>query len=151
MVQLVINDVRLTLGDGGKMKLDTDPFPISMVKLMDKKDLVRTDEAETTKGKNMVVSNELRNGTIRPHNLRIGVWKRNVLQKLAKRVKLRSAMLIETYINGSWRKTGGTELPERSNRTDSSKPGTGRISGNHDVQRSPGGGWCSTLWIRLLR
>jgi hypothetical protein len=37
------------------MKLDTDPFSISMVELMDKKVLVRTDQAETTKGKNVVV------------------------------------------------------------------------------------------------
>jgi hypothetical protein len=38
------------------MKLDTDPFPVGMVKLMDKKILVCTDQAETTKGKNVVVS-----------------------------------------------------------------------------------------------
>jgi hypothetical protein len=50
-VQSVINNDRLTLGDGGKMKLDTDPFPVVMVELMDKKILVRTDQAETTKGK----------------------------------------------------------------------------------------------------
>jgi hypothetical protein len=93
----VINDGQLTLGDGGKMKLDTDPFPIGMVELMDKKILVRTDQAETTKGKNVVVSDELRNRMIKPHNSEIGVWKENVLQKLAKRVKLMSAMLIEKY------------------------------------------------------
>jgi hypothetical protein len=93
----VINDGQLTLGDGGKMKLDTDPFPIGMVELMDKKILVRTDQAETTKGKNVVVSDELRNRMIKPHNPEIGVWKENVLQKLAKRVKLMSAMLIEKY------------------------------------------------------
>jgi hypothetical protein len=38
----------LTLGDGGKMNLDTGPFPIGMVELMNKKVLVRTDQAETT-------------------------------------------------------------------------------------------------------
>jgi hypothetical protein len=57
----VINDGRLTLGDGGKMKLGTDPFPIGMVELVDKKILVRMDQAETTKGKNMVVSSDLHN------------------------------------------------------------------------------------------
>jgi hypothetical protein len=57
----VINDGQLTLGDGGKMKLDTNPFPISMVELMDKKVLVRTDQAETTKGKNVVIFDGLRN------------------------------------------------------------------------------------------
>jgi hypothetical protein len=61
------------------MKLDTDMFPIGMVKIMDKKVLVRTDQAETTKGKNVVVSNQLRNRMIKLHNPEIGVWKENVL------------------------------------------------------------------------
>jgi hypothetical protein len=87
----VINDDRLTLGDGGKLKLDTDPFPVGMVKLMDKKVLVPTDQAETTKGKNVIVSDELRNRMIKPHNPEIGVWKDNLLLKPI------SAMLIEKY------------------------------------------------------
>jgi hypothetical protein len=33
------------------MKLDTDPFPISMVELMDKKVLVCTDQAETPRAR----------------------------------------------------------------------------------------------------
>jgi hypothetical protein len=93
----VINDDRLTLGDGGKLKLDMDPFPVGMVKLMDKKVLVRTDQAETTKGKNVIVSDELRNRMIKPHNPEIGVWKDNLLRMSAKRVKPISAMLIEKY------------------------------------------------------
>jgi hypothetical protein len=79
------------------MKLDTDPFPIGMVELMDKKVLVRMDQAETTKGKNVVVSDELRNWTIKPHNPKSGMWKENKLRKLAKRVNTMSAMLIENY------------------------------------------------------
>jgi hypothetical protein len=79
------------------MKLNTDPFPIGMVKLMDKKVLVRTDQAEMTKGKDVVVSDELPNRMIKPDNLEIGVWQENVLWKLAKRVKPMSAMLIEKY------------------------------------------------------
>jgi hypothetical protein len=92
-----INEGRLTLGDGGKMKLDTDPFPISMVELMDKKVLVRTGQAKMTKGKNMVVFDELRNQMIKPHNLKIGVWKESVLQKPTKRIKPTLAMLIKKY------------------------------------------------------
>jgi hypothetical protein len=87
----------LTLGDGGKMKLDTDPFPISMVKLEHMKILVHTDQAETTKGKSVVVSDDLHNWMIKPHNLEIGMWKENVQRKPAKRVKPTSAMLIEKY------------------------------------------------------
>jgi hypothetical protein len=79
------------------MKLGMDPFPIGMVQLMDKKILVRRDQAKTTKGKNMVISNELHNRMIKPHNLKIGVWKENMLWKPAKRVKPTSAMLIEKY------------------------------------------------------
>jgi hypothetical protein len=42
------------------MKLDMDPFPIDMVELEQKKILVRTDQAETIKGRNVVVSDDLR-------------------------------------------------------------------------------------------
>ncbi len=79
------------------MKLDMDPFPIGMAELEYKKILVRTDQAEMTKGKNVVFSDDLHNQMIKPHNPEIGVWKENVLQKPAKGVKLKSAMLIEKY------------------------------------------------------
>jgi hypothetical protein len=87
----------LTLGDGGKMKLDTDPFPIGMVELMGKKVLVCMDLAKTTKGKNVVISDELHSWMIEPHNPEITVWKENVLQKPTKKVKPTSAMLIEKF------------------------------------------------------
>jgi hypothetical protein len=96
-VQSAINDGRLMLGGGGKMKLDMDLFPIGMVKLEHKKILVRTDQAETTKSKNVVVFDDLRNRMIKPHNPEIDVWKENVQRKMAKRVKPTSAMLIEKY------------------------------------------------------
>jgi hypothetical protein len=79
------------------MKLDTEMFPVSMIELMDKKVLVRTDQAETTKGKNVVISDELHKQMIKAHNSKIGVWNENMLQKPAKRVKRTSAMLIEKY------------------------------------------------------
>jgi hypothetical protein len=87
----------LTLGDGGKVKVNTDTFPVGMVELMDKKVLVCTDQAETIKGKNGIVSDELCNRMIKPHNSEIGVWRENVLRKLARRVKPTSSMLIEKY------------------------------------------------------
>jgi hypothetical protein len=79
------------------MKLDMDPFPIGMAELEYKKILVRTDQAEMTKGKNVVFSDDLHNRMIKPHNPEIGMWKENVQRKLAKRVKPTSAMLIEKY------------------------------------------------------
>jgi hypothetical protein len=79
------------------MKLNTVPFPIGLVELKHKKILVRTDQAETTKGKNMVVSDDLRNRMVKTHNQEIGMWKDNVQRKPAKRVKPTSAMLTEKY------------------------------------------------------
>jgi hypothetical protein len=79
------------------MKLDTDSFPVGMVELMDKKVLVHTDQAKTTKGKNVVVFDEFHNRMIKPHNPKIGMWKENVVWKPAKRVKPMSAILIEKY------------------------------------------------------
>jgi hypothetical protein len=60
------------------MKLDTDPFPVGMVELELKKILVRTDQAETTKGKNVIASDDPRNRLTKPHNPEVGVWKENV-------------------------------------------------------------------------
>jgi hypothetical protein len=61
------------------MKLDMDPFPISMVELMNKKVLGHTDPAEMTKGKNVVVFAKLHNRMIKPHNPEIGMWKENMM------------------------------------------------------------------------
>jgi hypothetical protein len=60
------------------MKLDMDPFLISMVELEQKKILVRIDQAETTKGRNVVVSDDLHNQMIKLHNPEVGMWKENV-------------------------------------------------------------------------
>jgi hypothetical protein len=79
------------------MKLDTNLFPIGMVELQHKKILVRTDQAEMTKGKNVVIFDDLSNRMIKPHNPEIGMWKENVQRKMAKRVKRTLAMLIEKY------------------------------------------------------
>jgi hypothetical protein len=75
----VINNSRLTLCDVGKMMLNTDMFPVDMVEPMDNKVLVSTDQAEMTKDKNVVISDELHNRMIKPHNPEIGMWKENVL------------------------------------------------------------------------
>jgi hypothetical protein len=79
------------------MKLDTNPFLIGMVELIDKKVFMCTDQAKMTKGKNVVVFDELRNRMIKPHNPKISVWKENVLWKPTKRLKSTPAMLIEIY------------------------------------------------------
>jgi hypothetical protein len=45
----------------------------------------------------VVISDELRNRMIKPHNPEVGMWKENMLQKPAKRVKPTLAMLIQKY------------------------------------------------------
>jgi hypothetical protein len=60
------------------MKLDTDPFPVGMVWFEEKKILVRIDQAITTKGKNVIVLDDLKDKMIKLWNLEVGVWKENV-------------------------------------------------------------------------
>jgi hypothetical protein len=55
------------------MKLNTEPFLIGMVEIEHKKILERTDQAETTKGKNIVIFYDLHNRMIKSHNPEIGV------------------------------------------------------------------------------
>jgi hypothetical protein len=68
-VQSVINDGWLALGNEDKMKLDVDPFPMNMVSLEGKRVLVRTDHAKSMKGKNVMVSDELRHHMMKPPTL----------------------------------------------------------------------------------
>jgi hypothetical protein len=131
------------------MKLDTDPFSVGMVKIEHKKILVRIDQAKTIKGKNVVISDDLRNWMIKPHNPEIGVWKDNVQRKPAKRVKPTSAMLIEN-ISGSYRKVRGTRSPEGSNGIDSSRLRTDPIYRRCGMVGCPREGRRSSLEIRNL-
>jgi predicted GTPase len=98
-VQTAINDGRLTLGYESNMKLDVDLFPMNMVELEGKKVLVQTDQAESTKGKDVVVSDDLRHRMIKPHIPEVDAWKENVGHKPIQRVKPTSNMLIEKYMS----------------------------------------------------
>jgi hypothetical protein len=83
------------MGEGGKMQLDMNPFPVGMVELGHRKILVRSSQADTTKGKNVIVSDDLRNKMIKPHSPEVGIWKENVGRRSAQRVKPTSDMLIK--------------------------------------------------------
>jgi hypothetical protein len=85
------------LGDGSKMKPDVDPFPVNTVGFEEKKILVRSDHASTTRGKNVIVSDELRNRMRKPQSPEVGVWKENTARKLMRSVKPTSNMLIDKY------------------------------------------------------
>jgi hypothetical protein len=86
------------MGDGARMKLDMDPFPVGMVNLEEKKVLVRSDQASTIMGKNVIVSDDLRNKMIKPRNPEPGVSKENVRREPVRRIKPTSSMLIEKYV-----------------------------------------------------
>jgi hypothetical protein len=59
-IQSALNDDRLILGDNQRMELDIDPFPVNMINFEEKKVLMWTDQTSTTKGKNVVISDELK-------------------------------------------------------------------------------------------
>jgi hypothetical protein len=89
------------------MKLDTDPFPINVVKLGERKILVHTSQASTTRGKNVIVSDELRNQMVKPRSREVGVWKENFVRRPVQRVKPMSIMLIDKYKRQQqWRAVG---------------------------------------------
>jgi hypothetical protein len=77
-IQSALNDGWLTLGDVQKMRLDVDLFLVDMINFEEKRVLVQTDQAKSTKGKNVVVSNQLRTQMMKPKNPEPGVWKENV-------------------------------------------------------------------------
>jgi hypothetical protein len=78
-VQSVLNDGRLTLGDGHRMKLDTDPFLANVItkNFKEVKVLVRPEQADSTRGKNVIVSDEPRPRMLKPRSPEPGVWKVN--------------------------------------------------------------------------
>ena len=78
------------------MKLDGDPFPINMVELESKKIIVRSDQTESAREKN-VVDNSAPPRMIKPKNLEIGVWKVNRGRRQAPRPKPTVSMLLEKY------------------------------------------------------
>jgi hypothetical protein len=54
------------------MKLDTDPFSVNTIGCEERKILVQIDQAGTTQGKNVIVSDELRNRMTKLHNPEVG-------------------------------------------------------------------------------
>jgi hypothetical protein len=107
----VINDDRLVLGDGGKMRLDIDPFPVNVVDYGERKILVWIDQADTTRGKNAIVSDELRNRMIKPRSLEVGVWKENTLKRPRRRVRPTSDMLMHKYVR-QWQERARARVSE---------------------------------------
>jgi hypothetical protein len=69
----------LKFAESPQIKLDKDPFPVNMnmVKLEGKKVLVRLSQAETTKGKEVIIGEERPPRMIKPKSPKDGQWKNN--------------------------------------------------------------------------
>jgi hypothetical protein len=84
------------------MKLDKDPFPINMnmVKLDGKKVQVQPSQAESTKGKNVIVGEERPPSMIKPKSLKGAQWQKNEGQG-TERTKATFDILMTKYKEGS--------------------------------------------------
>jgi hypothetical protein len=95
------------------MKLDKDPFPtnMNMVKLEGKKVLVQPSQAETTKGKEVIIGEEQPPRIIKPKSSKDGQWQKNEGGKLQCRPKATFDILMAKY------KEGRDGIRERENQT----------------------------------
>jgi hypothetical protein len=86
------------------MKLDTDPFlvNVNLINFEEKMVLVRTRQADTTRGKNVIVSDDPRARMVKPRSLEFGVWKVNHRRWTGPKVKPTSSMLLEKYVQQQW-------------------------------------------------
>ena len=93
-VQSAINEGRLTLTEGSKMKLNSDPFPINMVEFENKKMLIRSDQTVSA-GEINIVDDSASPRMIKQKNLEIAVWKFNGGRRQTKRTKPTVNMLLK--------------------------------------------------------
>ena len=84
------------------MKLDKDSFlaNMNMVELDGKKVLVWSSQAESTKGKEVVIGEERQPRMIKPKNPEIGRWKKNERSKLQSHLKVTFDILMAKYRDG---------------------------------------------------
>jgi hypothetical protein len=84
------------------MKLDKDPFSanMNMIELDGKRVLVQPSQAESTKGKEVVIGEERQPRMIRPKNLEIGRWKKNKRSKPRSHPKVTFDTLMAKYRDG---------------------------------------------------
>jgi hypothetical protein len=106
-VQSALNDGRLALGEGQRMRLDGDPFPanVNLINFEEKKILVCTNQADSTRGQNVIVLDEPRARMLKPQNAELGVWTVNKERKRHSMVKPTSDLLLEKYARQSQRRS----------------------------------------------
>jgi hypothetical protein len=84
------------------MKLNKDPFPanINTVELDGNKVLVWPSQAESTKGKEVIIGEERHSRMIGPKNPKIGRWKKNERSKPQSHPKVTFDILMAKYKDG---------------------------------------------------
>jgi hypothetical protein len=95
------------------MKLNKDPFPVNMnmVKLDGKKVLVLPSQAESTKGKEVIIGEERPPKMIKPKSSKDGQWKKNEGAKPQQCPKATFDILMAKY------KEGRDDIRDRENWT----------------------------------
>jgi hypothetical protein len=80
------------------MKLDVDPFPVDLINFEEKRVLMHTNQADTTRGKRVVVIDELKRRMMKPKNPKVGVWKHNVQGETRHKWRPTSDFLMDKYM-----------------------------------------------------
>jgi hypothetical protein len=101
-VQSTINEGRLKFTERPQMKLDKDPFSanMNMVELDGKKVLIRPSQAESTKGKEVIIGEERPPRMIKPKSSKDGQWQKNEEGKPQRHPKATLDILMAKYKEG---------------------------------------------------
>ena len=82
------------------MKLDSDPFPVNTINLEGNKVLIRSSQAESTKGKEVIIGEEHKPKMMKPKNPEVGCWKVNEQNKAPRKPKVTFDLLLDKYQRG---------------------------------------------------
>ena len=114
-MQSAINDGRLILTEGTKMKIYTDPFPVNVINFENKNVLIRSDQAESAKGKNVVVDDSAVPRMVKPKGPEVGMWKVNEGKKPITKARPTVKHLLDKYTSRKasnvFNRLGGTKRP----------------------------------------
>jgi len=103
------------------MKIYTDPFPVNVINFENKHVLIRSDQDESAKGKNVVVDDSAVPRMVKPKNPKVGVWKVNEGKKLVTKSRPTVKHLLGKYTSRKainvFNRLGGTKRPRSPSRT----------------------------------